>query len=110
MLLCPVIKLSTQLITGKSISPDDAGCQVLLMNRLRKIIFSIEKKIHFKNTLNFGAGQGKDKTFSFAGHTDVVVPIGNIRNWNTPPFEPIIKKGLLFDSRKHLPVNILEKN
>ncbi|MEI4220138.1 MAG: M20/M25/M40 family metallo-hydrolase [Candidatus Dasytiphilus stammeri] len=37
----------------------------------------------------------KGRNFAFVGHTDVV-PSVNIRDWKNPPFETIIKNGLLF--------------
>ncbi|EDD7650395.1 succinyl-diaminopimelate desuccinylase, partial [Salmonella enterica subsp. enterica serovar Enteritidis] len=39
---CPVIELTQQLIRRPSLSPDDAGCQALMIERLRKIGFTIE--------------------------------------------------------------------
>ena len=39
---CPVIELTQQLIRRPSLSPDDAGCQALMIERLRAIGFTIE--------------------------------------------------------------------
>ncbi|WWO97813.1 MAG: succinyl-diaminopimelate desuccinylase [Candidatus Dasytiphilus stammeri] len=93
---CPVIELTKQLISCPSISPDDAGCMVILMSRLSKIGFKIEK-MNFNNTSNFWAwhGQKEGDTFVFAGHTDVV-PSGNLEHWISPPFVASIRDGMLF--------------
>lgn len=91
---CPVIELAQQLIKRPSLSPDDAGCQALMIERLKAIGFIIEA-IDFGDTQNFWAWRGQGKTLAFAGHTDVV-PVGNQSQWQTPPFEPTIRDGMLF--------------
>ncbi|MGJ3352676.1 succinyl-diaminopimelate desuccinylase [Providencia sp. Je.9.19] len=86
---CPVIKLAKQLIAQPSISPDDHGCQALLIERLAKIGFTVEQ-MPFGDTLNFWAYRGMEgETLAFAGHTDVV-PAGDPTHWQTPPFTPTI--------------------
>jgi acetylornithine deacetylase/succinyl-diaminopimelate desuccinylase-like protein len=40
---CPVIELTQQLIRRPSLSPDDAGCQALLIERLQAIGFTVER-------------------------------------------------------------------
>ncbi len=40
---CPVIELAQQLIRRPSLSPDDAGCQALMIERLRAIGFTVER-------------------------------------------------------------------
>ncbi len=91
---CPVIELAQQLIKRPSLSPDDAGCQALMIERLKAIGFVIEA-MDFGDTQNFWAWRGQGKTLAFAGHTDVV-PVGNQSQWQTPPFEPTIRDGMLF--------------
>ncbi|MBP2857588.1 succinyl-diaminopimelate desuccinylase [Dickeya oryzae] len=91
---CPVIELAQQLIKRPSLSPDDAGCQALMIERLKAIGFVIEA-MDFGDTQNFWAWRGQGKTLAFAGHTDVV-PVGNQSQWQTPPFEPAIRDGMLF--------------
>ena len=93
-MFCPIVYLTQQLIRCRSLSPKDDGCQELLIKRLKSIDFNIEQ-ININDTSNFWATRGKGKTLVFAGHTDVVHP-GNINDWNTPPFEPIINNGILF--------------
>ncbi|PPI88250.1 succinyl-diaminopimelate desuccinylase [Candidatus Pantoea edessiphila] len=93
-MLCPIIELTKQLIRCPSISPNDAGCQDILINRLKSIGFQVEK-ININNTKNFWATRRYGKTLAFAGHTDVVHP-GDINSWNSFPFDPIIYKDMLF--------------
>ncbi|WP_343552472.1 succinyl-diaminopimelate desuccinylase [Pantoea sp.] len=93
-MFCPVIELAQQLIRRPSLSPDDAGCQALLIERLQAIGFTIEP-MHIGDTLNFWATRGQGETLAFAGHTDVVPP-GDANRWISPPFEPSIRDGMLF--------------
>ncbi|UDG80875.1 Succinyl-diaminopimelate desuccinylase [Candidatus Hartigia pinicola] len=86
---CPITKLTKALIARPSISPDDHGCQSILIERLEKIGFTIER-MPFGHTKNFWAHRGKNgKTLVFAGHTDVV-PSGDYMQWSTFPFIPKI--------------------
>lgn len=91
---CPVLELAQQLIKRPSLSPDDAGCQALLIDRLRAAGFTVEA-MNFGATQNFWAWRGEGKTLAFAGHTDVV-PGGNASDWHNPPFEPALRDGMLF--------------
>ncbi len=91
---CPVIELAQQLIRRPSLSPDDAGCQALMIERLRAIGFTVEP-MDFGDTQNFWAWRGHGETLAFAGHTDVV-PAGDADRWINPPFEPTIRDGMLF--------------
>ncbi len=93
-MFCPVIELTQQLIRCPSVSPEDAGCQTLLIDRLQAIGFKIEQ-MNFGDTRNFWATRGEGETLAFAGHTDVVPP-GEARHWINPPFEPTIRDGMLF--------------
>ncbi|AEH39652.1 succinyl-diaminopimelate desuccinylase [Buchnera aphidicola (Cinara tujafilina)] len=89
------LKLAQELINIPSISPNDLGCQDILIQRLLRCGFTVEL-INLKDTKNFWAWKGVGgKTLSFAGHTDVV-PAGSIKKWNFPPFCATIKDGFLF--------------
>lgn len=91
---CPVLELAQQLIRRPSLSPDDAGCQALMIARLQAIGFTVEP-MPFGDTLNFWAWRGQGRTLAFAGHTDVV-PGGNADHWSNPPFEPTLRDGMLY--------------
>jgi succinyl-diaminopimelate desuccinylase len=85
----PVIELTSDLISRPSVTPEDAGCQQLMAQRLSDVGFDIEV-MHFEDTLNMWARRGTGKPlFCFAGHTDVV-PTGPAEQWHTPPFVPTI--------------------
>ena len=93
----PVIALTTALIAEKSISPDDKNCQKIIIERLKKLGFTIEE-INIGQTKNLWAfhGDRKSKTLMFAGHTDVV-PAGDETKWLYPPFTPTIdENGVLY--------------
>lgn len=93
----PVIALTTALIAEKSISPDDKNCQKIIIERLKKVGFTIEE-INIGQTKNLWAfhGDRKSKTLMFAGHTDVV-PAGDETKWLYPPFTPTIdENGVLY--------------
>ncbi|MCL4149252.1 UNVERIFIED_CONTAM: hypothetical protein GTU68_064804 [Idotea baltica] len=93
------LTLTQDLIRRDSVTPDDKGCQKLLADRLSAIGFEIEHLRFGKEgdwTDNIWARRGKKgPVFAFAGHTDVV-PTGPEANWQSPPFEPEIRNGLLY--------------
>jgi len=89
------LELAKSLISKPSITPDDLGCQPIMIDRLKKIGFEIYP-LKFGDVENFWAVHGNSgPLFVFAGHTDVV-PAGDENTWNTKPFEPTIKDGYLY--------------
>jgi len=93
------IDLTRELIERESVTPEDAGCQNLLGDRLRNIGFRCEY-MRFGDpaapTDNLWARLGDaSPVLCFAGHTDVVPP-GDLSQWNTPPFQPVETDGLLY--------------
>ncbi|MFA0443004.1 succinyl-diaminopimelate desuccinylase [Vibrio sp. 10N.286.49.C2] len=90
----PVLALAKDLISRQSVTPEDADCQKVMIERLEALGFEIEIMV-FDDTTNFWARRGNSAPlFAFAGHTDVV-PAGPIEQWHTPPFEPTIIDGHL---------------
>jgi succinyl-diaminopimelate desuccinylase len=86
------LDLTKDLINRKSVTPEDAGCQELMVNILEPLGFRIED-LTFADTKNIWARKGtSEPLFCFAGHTDVV-PSGPEQNWQTPPFEATEKNG-----------------
>jgi succinyl-diaminopimelate desuccinylase len=89
------LELTLDLLARESITPEDKGCQDLLISRLEPLGFKIER-MRFGDVDNFYARRGSDAPILvFAGHTDVV-PTGPLAQWHTPPFEPTIKNGILY--------------
>ena len=95
----PTLELTKELIAAPSVTPLDAGCQELMSKRLEACGFVIEQ-MNFSDShgevQNFWARRGTQKPcFAFAGHTDVV-PSGKLKDWNTDPFDPVEKDGMLY--------------
>lgn len=92
--LSPTLELAIDLLSRPSVTPVDEGCQALMIDRLKAIGFDIHK-LDFDDIENFWAVRGDSgPLLAFAGHTDVV-PTGPVDQWQQPPFEPIIKDGML---------------
>ena len=89
------LNLASDLIARKSVTPDDAGCQDLLIERLGAIGFDCETLV-FDDVTNLWARRGKDAPLlAFAGHTDVVPP-GPLEKWHSDPFTPEVRDGVLY--------------
>ena len=89
------IELARALIERASVTPDDAGCQPLIADRLQAIGFSIES-LRFGEVDNLWARRGTaPPLFVFAGHTDVVPP-GPLADWDSDPFTPSLREGCLY--------------
>lgn len=89
------IELAKALIERASVTPDDAGCQPLIAERLQALGFSIEP-LHFGEVDNLWARRGSaSPLFVFAGHTDVVPP-GPLADWDSDPFTATTRDGYLY--------------
>jgi len=89
------LQLASDLIARPSITPDDAGCQALLIERLSAIGFACETMV-FDDVTNLWARRGSAAPLlAFAGHTDVVPP-GPLDQWHSDPFIPEIRDGNLY--------------
>jgi len=93
------LDLTKQLIAAQSVTPEDAGCQTLMSDRLRAIGFEVERMDFADDhgsVLNFWARRGSAKPcLAFAGHTDVV-PTGDLSRWISDPFTPTERDGQLY--------------
>ena len=89
------LALACELLSRDSTTPDDAGCQQLMGQRLADCGFELEH-MRFGEVDNLWARRGNEgPVLCFAGHTDVV-PTGPLAQWNSPPFEPTIRDGFLY--------------
>lgn len=89
------IELLLDLVRRRSITPEDAGCQQVLAERLEAAGFSCES-MPFGDTTNMWARLGDaEPVFCFAGHTDVV-PAGDLDEWDSDPFEPVTRGDTLY--------------
>ena len=89
------LELTTALIERESVTPKDAGCQQLMMDRLTAIGFKCTP-LRFGDVDNFWAVYGDSgPLLCFAGHTDVV-PTGPIEKWQSHPFKPEVRAGILY--------------
>jgi succinyl-diaminopimelate desuccinylase len=94
-LMSDVLALTQALIRRPSVSPDDQGCQDILATRLAEAGFTIEW-MPFGDVLNVWATRGTaGPTLCVAGHTDVV-PTGPLEGWQSDPFDPVVREGVLF--------------
>lgn len=90
-----VIDIASQLIQKKSVTPDDDGCQEYIKEELEDFNFECVN-LNLENVSNLWLKRGDKKPLIvFAGHTDVVPP-GNLEEWKTNPFEPVIKDNILY--------------
>ncbi|TQV81487.1 succinyl-diaminopimelate desuccinylase [Aliikangiella coralliicola] len=93
------LEIAKDLIARQSVTPADAGCQAFMAEYLNALGFDTEH-MDFADTQNIWSIRTPEKAsnspcFVFAGHTDVVPP-GPSENWHTPPFEPVVKDGVLY--------------
>lgn len=95
-----VFDLTTNLISRRSVTPDDAGCLPLIGERLARLGFQVEH-LRYGEVDNLWATHGAHHTpgrgplLVFLGHTDVV-PSGPEEKWQSPPFEPSVRDGYLY--------------
>ena len=97
------LQLAEQLISRPSVTPDDAGCQQILGERLAQLGFALETiesgPADFRVTnlwaVRRPANAAASKTLVFAGHTDVV-PTGPVEQWTSHPFTPTHRGGKLY--------------
>ncbi|MDO8448224.1 MAG: succinyl-diaminopimelate desuccinylase [Rhodoferax sp.] len=101
------LRLTEQLISRPSLTPDDAGCQDIIAARLGPLGFVCETITsgpdHFRVTNLWAKRAGAPakqagsatELIVFAGHTDVV-PTGPLDQWHSDPFTPTHRDGKLY--------------
>ncbi|WP_024869759.1 succinyl-diaminopimelate desuccinylase [Pseudoxanthomonas suwonensis] len=90
-----VLDLARELIARPSVTPDDAGCQALLAERLQRAGFACEP-LRYGEVDNLWATHGEGgPVLVLLGHTDVV-PSGPREAWASDPFVPEIRDGVLY--------------
>jgi succinyl-diaminopimelate desuccinylase len=90
-----VLALACDLIARPSVTPDDAGCQRLIAERLQAAGFAIEH-LRFGAVDNLWATHGSGgPVLVLLGHTDVVPP-GPREAWASDPFVPDVRDGMLY--------------
>jgi succinyl-diaminopimelate desuccinylase len=84
-----------ELIVRRSLTPEDAGCQTWLAEKLGALGFVIET-VNSGDVVNLWARRGDTSPLlCFAGHTDVV-PTGPLEQWQSDPFTPSERDGQLY--------------
>ncbi|MBC7381344.1 MAG: succinyl-diaminopimelate desuccinylase [Burkholderiaceae bacterium] len=95
------LRLTEQLISRPSVTPEDGGCQLIVMQRLAPLGFSAETILSGPDTFRvtnlwaLRTGAPGSKLLVFAGHTDVV-PTGPLDQWTSDPFVPTHQNGKLY--------------
>ncbi len=90
-----VVALTCDLIARPSVTPDDAGCQALLADRLQAAGFHCEH-LRLGEVDNLWATHGSGApVLVLLGHTDVVPP-GPREAWASDPFKPEVREGVLY--------------
>ena len=100
------LQLTEQLLSLASVTPNDAGCQALIAQRLQVLGFVCETiesgpadfrvtNLWAKRQASAAQASAAAKTLVFAGHTDVV-PTGPLAQWDSAPFSPSHRDGKLF--------------
>lgn len=89
------LELTQDLISRRSVTPADEGCQDVISRRLEAAGFRSER-LRYGIVDNLWARRGTaGPLLCFAGHTDVV-PTGPLEEWKSDPFVPAVRDGVLY--------------
>ena len=97
----PTLRLLEALIARPSVTPDDAGCQAMVIAQLAPLGFRCETLVfgpeagRVTNLWAVHPGSRPGPTVVLAGHTDVV-PTGPLSAWTSDPFVPSHRGGKLY--------------
>ena len=90
-----VLELTLDLMARNSVTPEDVGCQDVIAERLSKLGCSVQR-LDFENVKNIFITHGQGSpVLVLLGHTDVVPP-GDFADWQSNPFQPEIRDGVLY--------------
>jgi succinyl-diaminopimelate desuccinylase len=100
------LHLTEQLISRRSVTPEDGRCQDIIGDRLKPLGFGCETilsgpddfrvtNLWAKRAGHAESNPGGGRTLVFAGHTDVV-PTGPLEQWTSDPFTPSHRDGNLY--------------
>jgi succinyl-diaminopimelate desuccinylase len=90
-----MLDLVKNLIARPSVTPEDKACQQEIIDHLTPLGFKAEI-FEQGGVTNVWLRRGTARPLVvFAGHTDVV-PTGPLDQWQSNPFEPIIREGRLY--------------
>jgi len=100
------LHLTEQLISRRSVTPEDGRCQDIVGDRLKPLGFGCETilsgpddfrvtNLWAKRNGRAEGSPGAGRTLVFAGHTDVV-PTGPLEQWTSDPFTPSHRDGNLY--------------
>ncbi|MBX3677633.1 MAG: succinyl-diaminopimelate desuccinylase [Rhodocyclaceae bacterium] len=88
------LELASELISCRSVTPEDGGCMDIIARHLAPLGFSLER-MNQGSVSNLWARRGSQGPIvCFAGHTDVVPP-GPLDQWASDPFKPTVRDGSL---------------
>ncbi|GHD67977.1 succinyl-diaminopimelate desuccinylase [Luteimonas padinae] len=90
-----VLALARELIARPSVTPEDAGCQAMVAERLRRAGFACESMRHGAVDNLWATHGNGGPVLVLLGHTDVVPP-GPREAWASDPFVPEIRDGMLY--------------
>ena len=88
-------ELARELISRASVTPNDAGCQEILRQRLALLGFKAEPMRHGEVDNLWMRRGSRAPLVCFAGHSDVV-PTGPLDQWRSDPFTPTVRDGVLY--------------
>ena len=91
----PTLELACDLLARRSVTPDDAGCQAVIAQRLARLGFTLEP-MRFGAVDNLWARLGDARPVVCSARPTDVVPSGPVEKWASAPFTPTLRDGKLY--------------